>query len=97
VTPSNFTSFSQSILFPSKLKLILSYYSSSYEDLLNKSRLPTLKIRRLRTMAIEVYKILNKKSPMYLNDLFVYKESRYSFKNELNKSILLRFTRATPA
>jgi hypothetical protein len=24
-------------------------YSSSYEDLLNKSRLPTLKIRRLRT------------------------------------------------
>jgi hypothetical protein len=31
-------------------------------------------------MAIEVYKILNKKSPMYLNDLFVYKESRYSFR-----------------
>jgi hypothetical protein len=47
---------------------------------LNKSRLPTLKIRRLRTMAIEVYKILNKKSPMNLNDLFVYKESRYSFR-----------------
>jgi hypothetical protein len=35
----------------------------------------------MRTMAIEVYKILNKKSPMYLNDLFVYKESRYSFRN----------------
>jgi hypothetical protein len=31
-------------------------------------------------MAIEVYKILNKLSPMYLNDLFVYKESRYSFR-----------------
>ena len=62
------------------LRFIYEDYSSSYEDLLNKSRLPTLKIRRLRTMAIEVYKILNKKSPMYLNDLFVYKESRYSFR-----------------
>jgi hypothetical protein len=35
-------------------------------------------------MAIEVYKILNKKSPMYLNDLFVYKESRYSFNRKTN-------------
>ena len=62
------------------LRFIYEDYSSSYEDLLNKSRLPTLKIRPLRTMAIEVYKILNKKSPMYLNDLFVYKESRYYFR-----------------
>ena len=51
---------------------------------MNKSRLPTLKIRPRRTMAIEVYKILNKKSPMYLNDLFVYKESRYSFNRKTN-------------
>ena len=43
------------------LRFIYEDYSSSYEDLLNKSRLPTLKIRRLRTMAIEVYTILNKK------------------------------------
>jgi predicted nuclease of predicted toxin-antitoxin system len=33
------------------LRFIYEDYSSSYEDLLNKSRLPTLKIRRLRTMA----------------------------------------------
>jgi hypothetical protein len=31
------------------LRFIYEDYSSSYEDLLNKSRLPTLKIRRLRT------------------------------------------------
>ena len=43
------------------LRFIYEDYSSSYEDLLKKSRLPTLKIRRLRTMAIEVYKIFNKK------------------------------------
>jgi hypothetical protein len=62
------------------LRFIYEDYSSSYEDLLNKSRLPTLMIRRIRTMAIEVYKIMNKKSPMYLNDLFVYKDSCYSFR-----------------
>jgi hypothetical protein len=38
-------------------------------------------------MAIEVYKILNKKSPMYLNDLFVYKESRYSFNRKTNTGL----------
>ena len=57
------------------LRFIYEDCSSSYEDLLNKSRLPTLKIRRLRTMAIEAYKILNKKSPMYLNDLFVFRKT----------------------
>jgi hypothetical protein len=62
------------------LRFIYEDYSSSHEDLLNKSRLSTLKIRRLRTMAIEVYKILNKKSIMYLNDVFVYKDSCYSFR-----------------
>jgi hypothetical protein len=40
------------------LRLIYEDNSSSYENLLNKSRLPTLKIRRLRTMAIEAYKII---------------------------------------
>jgi hypothetical protein len=33
VTPSNFTSFSQSILFPSKLKLILSF--KVFNDIFN--------------------------------------------------------------
>jgi hypothetical protein len=31
-------------------------------------------------MTIEVDKILNKKCPMHLNDLFVYKDSCYSFR-----------------
>ena len=37
--------------------------NSTYENLLIVSKLPTLKVRRLRTMAIEIYKILHKESP----------------------------------
>jgi hypothetical protein len=41
-------------------------YDSSYEDLLQKSKLPSLKIRRIRTIAIETFKIIHRKSPQYL-------------------------------
>jgi hypothetical protein len=34
-------------------------YDSSYEDLLQKSKLPSLKIRRIRTIAIETFKIIH--------------------------------------
>jgi hypothetical protein len=41
------------------LRFIYNDYNSTYENLLIFSKLPTLKVRRLRTMAIEVYKILH--------------------------------------
>ena len=39
------------------------------------------KIRRLQTMAIEVFKILNKQSPSYLSDLINMKMSQYNFRH----------------
>ena len=42
---------------------------SSYENLLEKSQLPSLRLRRLRSMAIEVFKIINKQTSVYLQDL----------------------------
>ena len=53
---------------------------STYEELLTKSKLPTLKIRRIRTIAIETFKIVNKTSPLYLHDLITIKQSKYSFR-----------------
>ena len=47
------------------LRFIYNDYNSTYENLLIVSKLPTLKVRRLRTMAIEVYKILHQESPSY--------------------------------
>jgi hypothetical protein len=48
-------------------------FNSDYDTLLLKSGLPSLKIRRLRMMAIEIFKILHKKSPAYLNDIVSFK------------------------
>ena len=50
------------------LRFIYNDYNSTYENLLIVSTLPTLKVRRLRTMAIEIYKILHQESPSYLHD-----------------------------
>ena len=42
------------------LKFIYNENHSTYEELLAKSKLPSLKIRRIRTIAIETFKIINK-------------------------------------
>ena len=57
------------------LRFIYSDYSSSYESLLIKSPLPSLRVRRLRTIALESFKILNNLSPVYLNDLLTFKKN----------------------
>jgi hypothetical protein len=49
------------------LRFIYEDYDSSDEDLLQKSKLPSLKIRRIRTIAIETFKIIHRKSrPMFV-------------------------------
>lgn len=44
-------------------------FNSGYDELLIKANIPSLYIRRLRTMAIETCKILNMLSPPVLYDL----------------------------
>jgi hypothetical protein len=48
------------------LKFIYNENHSTYEELLAKSKLPSLKIRRIRTIDIETFKIINKETPQYL-------------------------------
>ena len=43
------------------LRFIYEDYYSSYENLLEKSKLPSLKIRRLKTIAVETFKIIQSK------------------------------------
>lgn len=62
------------------LRFIYNDYTSDYDSLLTKSGLPTLKIRRLRAMALESFKIIHKDTPMYLHDLLNIKTSSYSFR-----------------
>ena len=44
--------------------------------------MPTLHISRIRTVAIEAFKILYKMSPKYLHDLISFKNTNYSFRYE---------------
>ena len=62
------------------LRFIYGVYDSSYESLLLKSQLPSLKVRRLRAIALEAFKILNNLFPVYLNDLLTFKNLSYSFR-----------------
>jgi hypothetical protein len=62
------------------LRFIYNDHASNYDSLLERSKMPTLKMRRLKTMAIETFKIINNQCPLYLNDLICIKEQSYSFR-----------------
>ena len=56
------------------LRFIYNDYNSDYDTLLLNSKMPTLKLRRLRTMALEAFKILNHQEPVYLHDMLNLKK-----------------------
>jgi hypothetical protein len=58
-------------------RIIYENYENTYENLFKKSKLPALKIRRLRTIAVEIFKIIHKQSPSYLHDLISIKDPCY--------------------
>ena len=48
------------------LRIILNDYESDYETLLRDSNKPTMEMRRLRTLAVEIFKTLNEiNSPLH--------------------------------
>ena len=62
------------------LKFIYEDQNITYEEHLEKSKLPSLKVRRIRIIAIETFKIINKQSPLYLHDLVQIKQNKYFFR-----------------
>ena len=59
------------------LRFVYEDHSVSYEQLLDKAKMPSLYVRRQRTMAIETFKIINKIAPVCLQDLLHTKHSKY--------------------
>ena len=47
-------------------------YVSSYEELLQKAGKETMKVNRLRSLCIEIYKLINNINPMYMNEIFTW-------------------------
>ena len=64
------------------LRFINNDYSSPINDLLKSTNTQPLHVRRLKQMACEVFKIVNKLSPEYVNDLVNIKPSTYNFRAE---------------
>ena len=62
------------------LRFIYQDYASSSDTLLNKSQLPSLRVRRLRAIALEAFKILSNQTPVYLSDILTFKPHSYSFR-----------------
>ena len=62
------------------LRFIYNDSDSSYETLLQNSNLHSLKTRRMRTIALETFKIIHKKSPLFLQDLLTIKNNIYNFR-----------------
>ena len=69
------------------LRFIYDDNTSSYDTLLEQSKLPSLKIRRMRTMALETYKIVNKSSPEFLHNLITLKENSYNLRYKLTVNL----------
>lgn len=62
------------------LKFIYNDYASDYDALLTKATMPSLEVSRLRTFAIEVFKIYDL-SPAFLKDGFIQPENRYNLRS----------------
>ena len=64
------------------LRFINNDHTSSLNDLLKSTKTQPLHVCRIKQMACEVFKIINKMSPEYINDLVEIKTSTYNFRAE---------------
>ena len=64
------------------LKIVFNSYETFYEEPLTRANLPTLHLRRLRTIALETFKCINNTAPTYIRDLVILKQLSYSFRYE---------------
>ena len=63
------------------LRFVYDDFKSTYEELLNRANIPCLHIKRIRTMAVETFCILNDMSPPVLSDLVRIRDcSSYNFR-----------------
>ena len=52
------------------LRFLYEDYVSSYEELLQKAGKEAMKVNRLRSLCIEIYKLFNNINPTYMNEIF---------------------------
>ena len=58
------------------LRFLYEDYVSSYEELLQKAGKETMKVNRLRSLCIEIYKLINNINPTYMNEIFKLRKNK---------------------
>ena len=61
------------------LRFLLNDYSSDYETILKKTNKCTMEVKRLRLLALEIFKAFNENCPNFIKDYFE-KKTKFSFK-----------------
>ena len=69
------------------LRFLLNDYTSNYETVLNKSDICTMEVRRLRVIAHEVFRSVNKLNPVYMQSLFEKNVNSKRYKDDLQVPI----------
>ena len=63
------------------LRFIFNDYFSDYESLLKKLKFPSMQIRRIRSLCVEIFKSLNDLNGPYMKELFIRNESTYNLRS----------------
>ena len=63
------------------LQITLNDYVSPYSELLRKANVCSLYISRVKNIALEVYKCINKTNPAFLHGLFQFNDNRYNLRD----------------
>jgi hypothetical protein len=65
------------------LRFIFDDYVSDYEHLLLKANKPTIEIKKLRNLAIEIFKTINDLNPPFMKEIFTLNTNRDDSRNML--------------
>ena len=55
------------------LRFLYDDFEASYDDLLSKVGKPTVNVRKLRTLCVEIHKTFNDLNPSFMNNIFKLK------------------------
>ena len=70
------------------LRYIFRDKSASYQDLLERIRLPTLKTRRIQDMLLTINNSISDKAPPAIRDLITLRSSKYNLRHDYILSLL---------
>ena len=73
----------QELIQKRALRLLLDDYESDYEHLLEKANKSTLEVRKLRSLALEIFKTLNDLNPTFMKEIFQLNTIRDAKSNKL--------------